>query len=410
MRRRERSPNHFEDFYKAFTSSAPSKAALRERRVSTKAPGHYLQAAHRQAQGKQDVVIYPPHIQALKLLQRPNGRWEFTERFRAALYNYVPEPPEDIPSGKWATAIAVVVLGRVPEYFDVLEDIYVRGREHVDEPLCVLARGVLPPIPCPYDVNPNVIRAGKWNEWKEAFQNDRIDEIDWKQYDKQFEHQENKHAISDDDISMDALTQEFRQLSKSKKEVVHESLKSKLYEATHPNLRAFRVDKTIESCWRRSSRWSCAERMKTYAPARISRVYESGNVDVVYLNGLKEKEFNVKALYIRKLNHDPISESLSRLGTEWQQPFYQRYETKKASEMAKKSVEWDSTTNISKITKVKRKRKAFKDRERVIIKAEMIQDPKIEYAQSKVVGKALEYDNYLVKIKRELDKSSKNYR
>ncbi len=90
------------------------------------------------------------HVQTILDLQlmhgQCRGQWQPSDRLFAALGGHIPEAPEGIVGWRWATALVMVYLRRLPRLFDRLERHYLLGEEWLgDEHLLSLARESLPP-------------------------------------------------------------------------------------------------------------------------------------------------------------------------------------------------------------------------------------------------------------------------
>ena len=152
-RRSASTPDQFNEFFKAFTSSPSTKMALRERKSSVLNPSYYLRQTMQQKIEKIVHVSFPAHVNALIAIQQDDGKFELSRKFKKALMGIVPDSPNGIIEWKWATALAMVLFTRAgPSYYDHIEVYYRKAAIHIDPTIIAVARTLMPPIPCPYQV------------------------------------------------------------------------------------------------------------------------------------------------------------------------------------------------------------------------------------------------------------------
>ena len=175
-----------------------------------------------------------------------------------------------------------------------------------------------------------MIRAGKWKEWRDAFHEDRLEEVDWTNYDKMYVKEESE-SEEDEEIPADVLTQEFHRLSQAKQKKMHRALEAEMMKAIRVDLEDFMINDFVETCWRRVSRMAEPEVQDRWFPARIARINRNGNMDLTFLDGNKEKEYNIQRQYVRKDDQQSYKRTrrlLAELSDQWRQPIVHDYETK----------------------------------------------------------------------------------
>lgn len=184
----------FNEFYQAFTTSAPSQLALREHQLSVNAPSHYLSVAksHLRTEDGQDTrgdSDLPSHLERIQSLQQVDGSWVWTQEFRRIFHDQAPDPEVGISSWRWATGCAVIHLRRYPDHFDLLYETCQKGMAHLDPGLMSLIQQRLP-WPFPGDSRPmqqeeeTGARAGARAEVRAGAEEDREEQELTKDYDR----------------------------------------------------------------------------------------------------------------------------------------------------------------------------------------------------------------------------------
>ena len=76
----------------------------------------------------------------------------------------LPDPPEDLPPHTWTTALVVVFLRRSPNLHDKVKKAVDSGISLIDDHLLGEAREQLPPHPCTFRLDKELVRQGRWRE------------------------------------------------------------------------------------------------------------------------------------------------------------------------------------------------------------------------------------------------------
>lgn len=162
---------HFGDYYNTFVECKPSAIGLREGKISTENPNVYLaktvKKTKKRLENNRMIPGVPRHMEYILSMQDGDGYWKWNEAFKENLDGYVPDPMEGISSKKWATAVALVLMQRLPDHFEALRSYYDLGCHCVSHDVLLVVRDCLPPIPCPYRVSKKLVREGKWKFWKD---------------------------------------------------------------------------------------------------------------------------------------------------------------------------------------------------------------------------------------------------
>ena len=159
----------FFDLLDAFGRARPTRLARRQRDLSTKFPVHFLNATKRQFRKPIEKPIWlPDNLQRLVDAQDPNGIWQATPQVLGILggdLGATPDPPDGVSAWRWTTVLCCVFIQRHPDHFAGLRKAYKLAEKwNEDTHLEAAARHRLPPVPCYFYIDPNMIRQGKWKE------------------------------------------------------------------------------------------------------------------------------------------------------------------------------------------------------------------------------------------------------
>jgi len=113
----------------------------------------------------------PQYLRVIVKAQDKYGKWSPSSALSSALTGLknaataaLPNAPDGIDSTRWCTSLVIAFLRRYPEHIDELKDCYSAGLEWTSPALISEARSKLPPRDAYYELDPEMVREGRWKE------------------------------------------------------------------------------------------------------------------------------------------------------------------------------------------------------------------------------------------------------
>jgi hypothetical protein len=160
----------FNEYFNTYVGSKPSELAFEAEAVSAKDPTPWLKAAFPPKPGPPPDVPLPDDLEAMIKLQKRNGAWAMTPQLRIQLGGFVPDPPGELPMQRWATALVITYFRRFPKHWAQTRPFVERGYDFADDYILGQARDQLPPYPCQFALDHDMVKQGLWKECEsEAF-------------------------------------------------------------------------------------------------------------------------------------------------------------------------------------------------------------------------------------------------
>eukprot|EP01029_Cantina_marsupialis_P017761 TRINITY_DN3_c0_g5_i1.p1 TRINITY_DN3_c0_g5~~TRINITY_DN3_c0_g5_i1.p1 ORF type:complete len:691 (+),score=162.12 TRINITY_DN3_c0_g5_i1:132-2204(+) len=342
----------FSKFYTTFVDSQPSKQArkFKDSSVIEQRTGKYLKKAAIATKPKVYVrpeTPFPAHLKFIVDTQSDDGRWEYDEDIEKIIsgsMGVMPQPPEGMSLWRWFTALIITYLKRYPEHFKRVGKFVEDGTQWTDEHLLKTAFNALPPESYSLDIDPELIKTGKWKTgMKHLF--DEHGSRAFKNMTQERDFTKTLPAIVNPNKTATnpakGLAIPTTKTTKSTKAIKRQRKLEKLWEKELDNARTaiardFEVGDFGEISMRKVDRFGTVQPSSEWHPVRIVRVNLNKTLDIAHDTPPYEREMRIPAMWVRRPGVPKKRETLherqrilGEMARTWSTPTLQKNEIKR---------------------------------------------------------------------------------